>query len=67
MRAAEKTAAEAEAAADEEDDDEDEEDDFEDKQLAIRENAETLDLFLGVLCGFGVLLFAIMYAISNSP
>jgi hypothetical protein len=74
MRAAEKTAAEAEAsaeaAADEEDDDEEEEDDededveddVEDKQLAIRENADTLDLFLALLCGFGVLLFAIMYA-----
>jgi len=66
MRAAEKAA----AAADEDDEEEDyeEEDDVvEDKQLAIRENAETLDLLLGILCGIGMLLFAIMYAISKSP
>jgi len=73
IKAAEKAAA-AEAAAaaaaaedDEEDYEDDVEDDDEDKQLAIRENAETLDLLLAVLCGIGMLLFAIMYAISNSP
>jgi hypothetical protein len=66
IKAAEKAAAAA-AAADEDDDEEDYEDDVEDKQLAIRENAETLDLLLAVLCGIGMLLFAIMYAISKSP
>jgi len=55
----------AEKAA--EDDDEDEVDEEIDITSAINENAETLDLFLAVLCGIGVLLFAIIYANTARP
>lgn len=61
IKAAEKAAAEK-AAEDDDEEDDDEVDEEIDIRPAIRENAETLDLFLAVLCAIGVLMFAIIFA-----
>jgi hypothetical protein len=61
-----KAAKAAKAAAEDEEEYEDEDDDDEpsvnEDVSDNRKNADTLDLMLAILCGLGVLLFAIMYA-----
>ena len=57
-----KAAAEDEEEYDDDDDDDDDEPSVNEDVSDIRKNADTLDLMLAILCGLGVLLFAIMYA-----
>jgi hypothetical protein len=69
MKAAAAAAAAAEkaAAAEEEEDEEDDEVDEEiDITSTIRENANTFDAFLLLLCWVGVMLFAVMFANAKS-